>query len=57
MFTKRIDPDPRTGGVDGRVVTYIAFTGAGAVPRNLEDQAETATLGARLAAALVAANR
>jgi hypothetical protein len=51
-----IDPDPHTGGADGRVVTYIAFLGPGAVPHNIEDQAETATLGARLAAALVAAN-
>ena len=52
-----IDPDARTGGVGGKVVTYITFTGTGTVPKDVEDQAETQRLGAGLAAKLLEANR
>ena len=47
-----IDPDPATGGSDGPV-TYIAFTGAGAVVAPIEDHAAAMSLGAARAAALL----
>jgi len=50
-----INPNPANGGV-GSGVTYIAFTGAGAKPSNIEDQAATATLGQQLAQKLIQDN-
>lgn len=50
-----IDPDPSFGGSDGPV-TYIVFTGAGAVQDPIEDQAATTALGDSLAQALLSAN-
>jgi Fungal chitosanase of glycosyl hydrolase group 75 len=50
-----IDPDPSTGGVDSGV-TYIAFTGAGAVVSTIEDHAAAVKLGEKLAATLISAN-
>lgn len=50
-----IDPDPSTGGADSGV-TYIAFTGAGAVVPTIEDHASAVKLGEQLAAALISAN-
>ncbi|MGZ3420908.1 MAG: glycoside hydrolase family 75 protein [Polyangiales bacterium] len=47
-----IDPDPSTGGADSGV-TYIVFTGKGAVPAVLEDHAAATKLGESLAAKLV----
>jgi hypothetical protein len=47
-----IDDDPQTGGVSSGV-TYILFTGPGAVVARNEDHAEAVTLGATLAAMLV----
>jgi Fungal chitosanase of glycosyl hydrolase group 75 len=43
-----INPSAIDGGVNGRSVTYIAFTGVGAAPANAEDQAETRALGEKL---------
>jgi hypothetical protein len=43
-----IPPSAMDGGMNGRSVTYIAFTGAGTVPKNVEDQAETKMLGEKL---------
>ncbi len=48
-----INPDPSVGGVDNGV-TYMAFTGAGAVSSPIEDAAHTTTLGETLAKAIVA---
>ncbi len=50
-----IDPDPSTGGTDSGV-TYIAFTGAGAVVPKIEDHAGAVKLGEQLAATLISAN-
>jgi glycosyl hydrolase group 75 (putative chitosanase) len=50
-----IDPDPSTGGTDSGV-TYIAFTGAGAVVPKIEDHPAAVTLGQQLASTLVTAN-
>ena len=46
-----IDPDPATGGADTGV-TYIVFTGAGAVVSPIEDHAAAVSLGEVLAAQL-----
>ena len=49
-----INPDARTGGVQGATVTYIVFTkGMASVPQNVEDQAETQALGESLAKELL----
>jgi hypothetical protein len=50
-----INPNPATGGV-GSGVTYIVFVGANTAPSDIENQAETKTLGEKLAAALLANN-
>jgi hypothetical protein len=50
-----INPDPSVGGVDSGV-TYIAFTGAGAVVPKIEDHPAAVKLGEQLAATLVTAN-
>jgi hypothetical protein len=47
-----IDPDPSTGGTD-KGVTYIVFSGKGAVPPVLEDHAAATKLGESLAGKLV----
>lgn len=47
-----IDPDPKNGGT-GSGVTYVTFVGAGTSPHDIEDQAETASLGEALARALL----
>ena len=49
-----INPDAKVGGVGGKVVTYIAFLGKQAVPKDLEDRAEVEKLGPQLAQALLA---
>ena len=46
-----IDPDPSTGGVNGKVVDYIAFPGVVAEP--IEDPAQAVTLGEQAATELV----
>ncbi len=51
-----IPPSPLDGGVLGRTVTYIAFTGTGTVPGDVEDQAATKTLGEQLVTKLIANN-
>jgi hypothetical protein len=51
-----IPPSATDGGINGRSVTYIAFTGAGTVPKNVEDQAETRALGESLMAKLLQNN-
>jgi len=51
-----IPPSATDGGINGRSVTYIAFTGAGTVPKNAEDQAETRALGESLMAKLLQNN-
>jgi hypothetical protein len=51
-----IPPSPLDGGVLGRTVTYIAFTGTGTVPGDVEDQAATKTLGDQLVTKLIANN-
>jgi Fungal chitosanase of glycosyl hydrolase group 75 len=43
-----IPPSAVDGGINGRSVTYIAFTGTGTVPRNVEDKVETRALGQML---------
>jgi hypothetical protein len=48
-----IDPDPATGGTNSGV-TYVAFTGPGAIVKPIEDHAEAERVGQRLAAALIA---
>ncbi len=48
-----IDPDPAIGGADSGV-TYIVFTGTGAVVAPIEDHAAAVALGQSLAAQLVA---
>ena len=50
-----IDPDPSTGGTDSGV-TYIAFTGPGAVVPKIEDHQGAVTLGEQLASTLITAN-
>jgi Fungal chitosanase of glycosyl hydrolase group 75 len=50
-----IDPDPSTGGVDSGV-TYIAFTGAGAIQSPIEDHDGAVTLGQSLARKLIDQN-
>lgn len=50
-----IDPNPETGGVSSGV-TYILFTGPGAVVLKSEVHAEAVTLGGELASMLVADN-
>ncbi|MFO0554865.1 MAG: glycoside hydrolase family 75 protein [Polyangiaceae bacterium] len=50
-----IDPDPSTGGTDSGV-TYIVFTGGGAVVDPIEDHAAAVTLGQTLAAGLIQNN-
>jgi hypothetical protein len=50
-----VDPDPSTGGVDSGV-TYIAFTGQGAVVDPIEDHAAATAKGAALAAQLLQDN-
>jgi hypothetical protein len=52
-----IDPNPTTGGQKGRTVTYVAFTDASAVPKDIESQAEARMLGQTLAAKLIADNK
>ncbi len=47
-----IDPDPSTGGTDGPV-TYVVFSGAGAVVDPIEDHGAATALGEALATALV----
>jgi Fungal chitosanase of glycosyl hydrolase group 75 len=51
-----IPPSPLDGGVLGRTVTYIAFTGTGTVPGDVEDQAATKALGDQLVTKLIANN-
>jgi hypothetical protein len=50
-----IDPDPSTGGTDSGV-TYIVFTGKGAVVPKIEDHAGAVTLGNQLATTLLSSN-
>ncbi len=50
-----IDPDPSTGGADSGV-TYILFTGKGAVVDPIEDPAAATALGPQLAGMLIASN-
>jgi hypothetical protein len=52
-----VDPDPANGGITGMIgVTYIVFTGAGAVVTPIEDHGQAVTLGTQLAAQLLANN-
>ncbi len=50
-----IDPNPRTGGVDSGV-TYIVFTGQGAVASPIEDHNAANALGAQLVTTLLQNN-
>jgi hypothetical protein len=50
-----INPDPKNGGTAGPV-TYITFIGTGTRPSDIENQAETKTLGERLSSQLVTNN-
>jgi glycosyl hydrolase group 75 (putative chitosanase) len=50
-----INPDPGSGGIGGGV-TYIAFTGSGSKPADIENQSQTATLGQQLAQNLLQNN-
>jgi hypothetical protein len=50
-----INPDPENGGTDG-TVTYIAFTGGGAVASPIENHQAAVTLGQKLASALIQGN-
>jgi hypothetical protein len=43
-----IPPSPANGGVLGNTVTYLAFTGAGAVPADIENATAVAALGEKL---------
>ena len=43
-----IPPSPANGGVLGNTVTFIAFTGPGTVPNDIENQAEVDALGKAL---------
>jgi hypothetical protein len=52
-----IPPSAMDGGMNGRSVTYIAFTGTGTVPKNVEDQAETKALGEKLLTKLLLDNQ
>jgi len=45
-----INPSATDGGINGRSVTYIGFTGPGTSPKNAEDAAEVQALGERLMA-------
>src|SRR5438045_93975 len=51
-----INPSATDGGINGRSVTYIAFTGAGVSPKNAEDQAEINALGEKLLARFLTDN-
>jgi hypothetical protein len=51
-----INSAPMTGQ-RGRTVVYIAFTGANAVPADVENQAQTTQIGDTLTAQFIAANR
>ncbi|WP_158881007.1 peptidoglycan-binding protein [Amycolatopsis anabasis] len=50
-----INPDPRSGGVSGKVVDYIVFPGVKAAP--IQDNADAVAKGQRAAADLVAGLR
>lgn len=50
-----INPDPRSGGVSGRVVDYIVFPGIKAAP--IHDAVDAATEGKRAATELVSRSR
>jgi hypothetical protein len=50
-----INPDPNTGGTSGPV-TYIVFTGMGAVPQDLGDPLEAWQIGLPLAEQFIANN-
>ena len=53
-----INPSAKTGGVQGATVTYVVFTkSTDSVPRDVEDQAETRTLGESLARELLDKNK
>ena len=52
-----INPNPISGGLQDKVVTYVAFAGASHVVPALEDVATAAELGQSAAAELVAAGR
>jgi hypothetical protein len=43
-----IPPSAVDGGINGRSVTFIQFTGPGAVPANLTSRAEAKALGEKL---------
>jgi hypothetical protein len=51
-----VDPDPSTGGRDAVDVTYLVFTGSGALLPSPEDHAAAVSLGQTLAAKLLADN-
>lgn len=51
-----IDPDPRYGGADGKVVTYIAFTGPSGVVTPIESHAAAVRKGQQLSSQLMANN-
>jgi Fungal chitosanase of glycosyl hydrolase group 75 len=53
-----INPNAKIGGVQGATVTYVVFTKSNdSVPQNVEDQAETKTLGESLAKELLDKNK
>ena len=52
-----IPPSAVNGGVGGKTVTYIAFTGTDTVPHDVENQSETTSLGQTLSARLVSDNK
>jgi hypothetical protein len=39
------DPNPKTGGVDAKKVTYVLFTGKSAVVSKNEDHAQAVAIG------------
>ncbi len=49
-----IDPNPKTGGLETEIVTYVAFTGPANQVTALEDTTQATTIGKAAAAALVA---
>ena len=51
-----IPPSAINGGALGRTVTYIVFTGAGTVAKDITNQAEVQTLGDTLARKLLSSN-
>jgi hypothetical protein len=51
-----MNPSPATGGVAGKVVTYVTFLGDTAVPRKPEDASEVKRMGEALAGKLILAN-